>query len=82
MRLFLGQALFGGVCADVFGDFYQTRMPARLAFGHDEAGAALFIDCGVEAWNPEVIGIVGARQAEKEAGGRPTEFFNRSLPMA
>ena len=38
--------------------------------GHDEAGAALFVQRGVEELNPEVVGVVGARQAEGKAAAR------------
>ena len=38
--------------------------------GHDESGAARFIQRGVEELNPEVVGVVGARQAEGEAAAR------------
>ena len=32
--------------------------------GHDEAGAAFFVKRGVEKLNPEIVSVVGARQAE------------------
>ena len=38
--------------------------------GHDEAGAALGVQRRVEELNPEVVGVVGARQAEGEAAAR------------
>ena len=39
---------------------------ARVAGGvrHDEAGAAFFVQRGVEKLNPEIVRVVGARQAE------------------
>ena len=47
--------------------------------GHDEAGPALFIERGVEQLNPEVIGVVGARQAEGEAASRSDHVFQSFL---
>jgi hypothetical protein len=38
--------------------------------GHDEAGAAGGIERRVEELNPQVVGVVGARQAEGETYGR------------
>ena len=78
-RLLLGDALFGGVFANVFSDFHLARMRVSCCFGHDEAGAALFIERGMEELNPEVIGVVGARQAEGEAATRPDHVFQPLL---
>ena len=69
-RLVLGEALSGVAFEDVFGDSHRARMHCSRSVCHDESGSALFIECGVEELNPEVIGVVGARQAEGEAAAR------------
>ena len=53
----LGDAQFGGVVADVFGDFHGARMRASCAVGHHESAFALFIQRGVEELNPEAGGM-------------------------
>ena len=50
--------------------------------GHDESGAAFFIQCGIEKLNPEIVGVVGARKPKGKRRPGPTESFNRSLSTA
>ena len=57
----------------------SAERASEAEFGHDEAGAALFIQRGVEELNPEVIGVVGARQAEGEAATRSDHVFQPFL---
>ncbi len=66
-RLVLGEALSGVAFEDVFGDSHRARMHCSRSVCHDESGSALFIECGVEELNPEVIGVVGFRQTERIA---------------
>lgn len=40
-----------------------------------KSGAAFFIQRGIEKLNPEIIGVVGARQAKGEAASRPDGIF-------
>ena len=38
--------------------------------GHNEAGAALGVERGIEELYPEIVSVVGARQAERKAAAR------------
>lgn len=49
-------------------------------FGHHKPGAALFIERGAEELNPEVIGVVGARQAQGKAAAR-SDRVSQPLPV-
>src|SRR3546814_11667440 len=44
-----------------------SGLRVRCGVGHHEAGAALGIERGVEQLDPQVVGVVAARQAEREA---------------
>ena len=60
----------GGGLNELFADFLFTRPGVGGGVGHDEAGAAFRIQRGVEELNPEVVRVVGARQAEGVAVAR------------
>jgi hypothetical protein len=51
----------------LFTDLLFTRPGVGGGVGHDEAGPSFLIQRGVEELNPEVVRVVGARQAEAVA---------------
>ena len=57
----------GAAFDELLAEFLLGGAGVGGGVGHDEAGAALVVQRGVEELNPEVIGVVGARQAEGEA---------------
>ena len=65
----------GAAFDDLAAEFLFGGAGVGGGVGHDEAGSALFIERGVEELNPEVIGVVGARQAEREAAARFDHVF-------
>ena len=56
----------GAAFDELAADFLFGRAGVRSGVCHDESGAAFFIQRGIKKLNPEVIGVVGARQAKRK----------------
>jgi hypothetical protein len=52
---------------ELFSQLLLGRAGVGGGVGHDETGAAFFVKCRVEELNPEIIRIVGPREAERIA---------------
>ena len=60
-------------------DFLLGRAGVGGGIGHDKAGAAFRIQRGIEKLNPQIIRVVGARQAERKAAARADGIFQPLL---
>ena len=73
----------GAALDELLAEFLLGGAGVGGGVGHDEPGAALVVQRGVEELNPEVVGVVGARQAEREAAARADRRpSSRSLSTA